>query len=283
MNNNNTRKICKKKSKYRLAIYLAAYDPYKDLFDIFIEQFKCCWPDCPYPLIISNMFFEYEGPNTIVIHNGNEKRAVIRKNKALDAVDADYYLGMEEDRILTKKVDTKEIERILDFMDNESIDYYRCNPSTFKKRQQDRFPGYDHIYHIPSSEPYGVCGSTVIMSKKLHDYRRANNLDDGYAWEKEALKKAYYSIQKWVPNYATDDRNLFGIVHCVEKQKWIASSRKKFIQMGYDIRLKDREVQTLPETIYMNVKDLGKRIPIKYRHVIKSFTKKLGFKFVTDY
>lgn len=272
-----------KKRKYRLAIYLAAYDPYKDIFDIFIEQFKRCWPDCPYPLVISNMFFEFKGDNIIVIHNGDEKRASVRKNKALDAVDADYYLGMEEDRIFTKKVDTKEIERILDFMDKESIDYYRCNSSVFKKRQRDQFLGYEHIYHIPSSEPYGVCGSTVIMSKKLHDYRRANNLDDGYEWEKHALENAFNSTQKWVPNSATDDRNLFGIVHCVEKQKWISSSRKKFIQMGYSIRSEDRKVQTLSETIYMNVKDLGKRIPIKYRHVIKSLAKKFGFKFVTDY
>lgn len=283
MNDDNTRNTCEKKSKYRLAIYLAAYDPYKDLFDIFIEQFKRCWPDCPYPLIISNMFFEYEGDNIIVIHNGDEKRAVIRKNRALDAVDADYYLGMEEDRIFTKKVDTKEIERILDFMDKESIDYYRCNSSVFKKKPRDQFPGYDHIYHIQSSEPYGVCGSTVIMSKKLHDYRRANNLDDGYAWEKKALENAFHSTEKWVPNYATDDRNLFGIVHCVEKQKWIASSRKVFIRMGYDIRLENRKIQTSSEAIYMYIKDLGKRVPIRYRHAIKAFAKKIGFKFVTDY
>ena len=271
------------KEHYRLAIYLAAYDPYKDLFDIFIEQFHKCWPDCPYPLVISNMYFDYEWENTIVIHNGDEKRSVIRRNRALDAVDADYYLGMEEDRIFTKKVNTEEIERILDFMDSESIDYYRCNTSIFKKKKKDRFVGYDHIFHIPAKEPYGICGSTVIMSKKLHDYRRANKLDDGYVWERDALEKAFCATQKWVDGAATDDRNLFGIVHCVEKQKWIASSRREFVKMGYDIQSDVRKVQTFPETLYMHLKDLGKRVPIQYRHTIKAIAKKLGFKFVTDY
>lgn len=271
------------KKHYRLAIYLAAYDPYKDLFDIFIDQFHKCWPDCPYPLIISNMNFEYEWENTIVIHNGDEKDPVIRKNRAIEFVDADYYLGMEEDRIFTKKVNTKDIEQILDFMDDEGIGYYRCNSSIFKKRKKDKFAGYDHIYHIPSKEPYGICGSTVIMSKEMHLYRKHNKLDNGYVWERRALENAYHSNEKWVENAATDDRNLFGIVHCVEKQKWIASARNIFIKMGYEIKSEDRQVQSIRETIYMNLKLFSKRIPIRYRYTIKKIAKKIGFKFVTDF
>lgn len=268
---------------YRLAIYLAAYDPYKDIFDIFIEQFKRYWPDCPYPLIISNMYFDYQGDNIIVINNGDVKDATTRKNRALEAIDADYYLGMEEDRIFCGKIDTNEVEKILDFMDKESIEYYRCNASVFKKKAKDKFKGYEHIYHIPAKEPYGICGSTVIMSKKMHDYRRAHQLDNGYAWEKYNLEKAFYSKDRWVENAATDDRNLFHIVHCVEKQKWIAKSRKIIQREGYVINDEDRKVHTLTETFYMNLKDLGKRVPIGYRFYIKRVLKKLGFKFVTDY
>ena len=270
--------------KYRLAIYLAAYDPYKDLFDLFIEQFRKCWPDCPYPLIISNMFFEYEGDEkTIVIHCGDVKDPVIRKNIALEAVDAEYFLGMEEDRIFSGKIDTDEVEKILDFMDKESIDYYRCNTSVFKKKKEDKYEGYEHAYHIPAKEPYGVCGATVIMRKSLHDFRRKTGLDNGYAWEKYHLKRAYETSEKWIEGYATDDRNVFNIVHCVSKQKWIASARRHFLKEGYVIDKSVREVQNLWETIVFVFKDLGKRVPIKYRYNIKQFAKKLGFKFVTEY
>lgn len=273
-----------KKKHYRLVIYLAAYDPYKDIFDIFISQFKKNWPDCPYPLVISNMYFEYkdDNENIIVIHNGDEKSPVVRKNRVIQEFDADYYLGMEEDRIICGKVDTCEIEKILDFMDKESIEYYRCNSSIFKKKKKDKFDDYEHKYHIPAKEPYGICGSTVIMSKKLHEYRRKNNLDNGYYWENYNLEKAYYAKTKWVKGAATDDRNLFHIVHCIEKQKWIAKAKKRIQKEGYEIDT-SREVQGMGETIYANLKDCGKRIPIKYRHGIKQIAKKLGFEFVTDY
>ena len=272
------------KEHYRLAIYLAAYDPYKDIFDIFIDQFRKNWPDCPYPLIISNMFFEYEGDEkTIVIHCGDVKEGRLRKKRALEAVDADYFLGMEEDRIITDKVDTAEVEKILDFMDAESIDYYRCNASVFKKKEKDRYEGYEHAYHILAKEPYGICGSTVIMSKKLHEYREKNGLDNGYAWEGYQLKQAYTATGKWVDGYATDDRNVFHIIHCVEKQKWIVKARRYFLKQGYIIDKDVREVQTISETILANIKELGKRIPIKYRYGIKKIAKKLGFKFVTEY
>lgn len=271
------------KKHYRLAIYLAAYDPYKDLFDIFIEQFKKYWPDCPYPLIISNMYFDYDGGNNIiVIHNGDEKDATVRKNKAIEAVDADYYLGMEEDRIFCGKVSTEEVEKILDFMDKENVYYYRCNASIFKKKKQDKYEGYDHYYHIPANEPYGICGSTVIWSKKLLDYRKKHNLENGYVWEAHTLRQASLATEKWVTNSATDDRNLFSIVHCIEKQKWIRKSKKLIQTEGYVIDNK-RVTQNLKDTIYMNIKDICKYMPIKYRKVVKSIAKKFGFKFVTDY
>lgn len=269
------------KKHYRLAIFLAAYDPYKDIFDIFIEQFKKCWPDCPYPLVIANMFFEYKADNVIVIHCGNEKNQEVRKQRALEAVDADYYLGMEEDRIFSDKIDTQEIEKILDFMDKENIEFYRCNASVFKKKKSDQYPGYTHAFHIPAKEPYGVCGSTVIMSKKLHEQRKKEGLENGYVWEKYQLKRAYYDTRKWVDGYATDDRNVFHIVHCVEKQKWITKSRRIFMKMGYDVG--SRDVQNVRESLLFNIKGACKRIPIKYRYRIKKIVKKFGIKCVTDY
>lgn len=271
------------KKHYRLAIYLAAYDPYKDLFDIFISQFNKCWPDCPYPLIISNMYFDFERKNTIVIHNGNVSDPVIRKNRALDYIDADYYLGMEEDRIFDGKIETQEIEKILDFMDKESIDYYRCNASIFPKKKKNAYLGYKHAFHIPMNEPYGVCGSTVIMSKRLHAYRRKQGLDNGYKWEAFWLKKAGTSSSKWIPRFATDDRNLFHIVHCVEKQKWIASSRRRFIKKGYKINPDIREVQGIKDTLLLLIKQSAKLLPAKSRVFIKKIATKIGFKFVSEY
>ena len=266
---------------YRMAIYLAAYDPYKDVFDIFIEQFKKNWPDCPYPLVIANMYFQYEGENIIVINCGDEKDPIARKQKALEAVDADYYLGFEEDRIIMDKVNTAEVEKILDFMDKEQIPYFRCNPSFFRKKAENRFPGYEHYYHIVANEPYGVCGSTVIWKKEFIKKREEMGLASGYRWEAYQNERAATTTEKWVENYATDDRNIFHIIHCVEKQKWIASSKKRLEKEGYVIT--GREVQSIKETIISGIKDTFKRVPGKTRHRVKETMKKIGFHFETDY
>lgn len=266
-----------------MAIILGAYDPYKDVFDIFIEQFKKNWPDCPYPLVISNMYFKYEGDNVILINCGEEKDASVRYRKAYELIDADYYLGFEEDRIIMDKVDTAEVEKVLDFMDKEQIPFFRCNASSRKKREVDRFKGYDHYYHIPAKEPYGVCGSTAIKSKKMVKYLTEKYQNNGYKWEAAQNKRAALTKKKWAYNYATYDKNLFHILHCVEKQKWIRSSKKELIKNGFTSYLNKRETQSIKEAILMNIKELFIRIPGKTRYYIKKLLTKLGLKFVTEY
>lgn len=268
---------------HRLALILAAYDPYKDIFDIFIKQFEKYWTNRPYPLVIANMYFDYDGNNTHVIHCGDMKTPYFRKRIAIDSVDADYCLVLEEDRIFMDFVDTDEVEKILDFMDKHNIDYFRCQTSEFKKKKKNRIKNYEHFYRIPMKEPYGVCGSMVIWRKSYLEGLREENLDNGYEWERYWLKQSYSSKEELVDsNFATDDRNVFNILHCIEKQKWIYDARKKLIKEGYEIN-NDRPVMGLKERFFFKLKNFSKRLPISFRHSIKQFLKKLGFKFVTDY
>lgn len=268
---------------YRMVIVLAAFDPYKDIFDIFIEQFKKNWPDCPYPLIISNMYFKCDLENVYVINCGDVKDPALRLKMAIDMFDADYYLGFEEDRIIMRPVNTKEVERILEFMDSENILYYRCNSSVYRKKKSDQYNGYEHCFHIPANEPYGVCGSTVIWSNRMMHILGDEFDYNGYKWESYQNERAATSHDKWLDYFATDNRNLFHILHCIEKQKWIAKSRRLLIKQGYDIPRRGREIQSFGETLMAYLKYCFKLIPGKTRFYIKKLLKKVGFDFVTDY
>lgn len=268
----------------RLIICLAAYDPYKDIFDVFIELFKKNWPDCPYKLIIANMNFSYESDNEniIVMNCGKIKESYIRQRMVREQFDADYYIFMEEDRMITDRVNNQDIEEILDFMDEEKLNYFRCNSSIFRKKKKNAYVGYNHFYHIPSKEPYGICGSTVIWRNEYMKELEKIGHDNGYVFENEQLKNAYYASEKWVKKAATDDRNLFNILHCIDKQRWIPSAKKKLQKMGFDIG-KDREELTLFLNIYVNIRNCGKLVPIKFRYWLKKILKLLGFNFVTEY
>ena len=202
---------------YRMIIFLVVYGPYKDIYEIFLKQFRKNWPDCPYPLIIGNQYYPINEDNILTLDFDETLNGPQRLNKIINLIDADYYLGFEVDRLIMDKVDSSEVEKILDFMDSNNIKYFRCNASVIKKREKDKYTGYDHYYHIPAKEPYGVPGSTVIWSKQLRKEMIEKKLDSGYIWEAYQNKRAALSKEEWLENYATDDRNLFSILHCIEK------------------------------------------------------------------
>lgn len=270
---------------YRLSIVLPAYDPYKDAFDIFMNLFEKNWPDCPYPVVVANMFFQYEStlPNFHLINCGDEKRYRVRRNKAIDFKKAKYYLIMEEDRMFTGKIDTREIEKILDFMDANDIDYYRMNPSFFRKKKKDRFEGYEHFYHIPSKEPYGRSGATSIYRIDLIEKNSAKYAD-AYFEENGYLEDSFNATEKYLANAATDDRNILSILHCIDKSQWIPEAKRELERMGYD--LSNTTLKTIPagKNFIQNCKyTVGKRVPIKGRFYVKKILGKFGMKFSTKY
>ena len=270
---------------YRLSIILPAYDPYKDAFDIFMDLFEKNWPDCPYPVVVTNMFFQYESalPNFYLKNCGDEKRYRVRRNEAINFKKAKYYLIMEEDRMFTGKIDTCEIEKILDFMDANDIEYYRMNPSFFKKKKKDKFEGYEHFYHIPSKEPYGRSGATSIYRIDLIEKNSAKDAD-AYFEENGYLEDSFNATEKYLANAATDDRNILSILHCIDKSQWIPEAKRKLEKMGYD--LSNTTLKTIPagKNFIQNCKyTVGKRVPIKCRFYVKKFLSNFGMKFSTKY
>ena len=269
----------------RFSIILPAYDPYKDAFDIFMDLFEKNWPDCPYPVVVTNMFFQYESslPNFHLKNCGDEKRYRVRRTEAINMVKAKYYLIMEEDRMFTGKIDTREIEKILDFMDENDIEYYRMNPSFFKKKKKAKFEGYEHFYHIPAKEPYGRSGATSIYRIDLIE-RNSKKYADAYCEENGYLEDSFNATEKYLAKAATDDRNILHILHCIDKSQWIPAAKRELEKMGYD--LSDTTLKTLSKkrNIVQKCKYvIGNRVPIKFRYYIKKFLSKFGMKFSTKY
>lgn len=267
---------------YRMAIFLIVYGPYQDVHDIFLSQFRKNWPDCPYPLVIGNQYYELNDENILTLKFEDGVGGSDRLNKILDTIEADYYLGFEADRVIMDRVETSEVEKILDFIEANNIQYFRCHASRNKKKKADIYEGYLHFFHIRANEPYGVPGSSAIWSKELRSYLRANKIN-GYQWEALQNERAATTHDRWIDGYATDDRNVFHILHCVEKKKWIRSAKRNLLKDGIDIMESTRDTQTLLETVMAHTKELFMRIPGKTRFRIKKLLKIIGFKFSTDY
>lgn len=269
----------------RLALLLPAYDPYKDAFDIYMDLFMKNWPDCPYPFIVTNMNFQCDYPlkGFRLINCGDEKRYKVRLRKGLDAINAKYYLILEEDRMFTQKIDTCDIEEILNFMDEYDVKYYRMNPSFFKKKKRDRYGEKAHHYHVLAKEPYGRSGATSIWRA---DYIREFQeiYEDEYAAENTYLKESLCMSERYVKDCATDDRNVLHVLHCIEKSKWVKSSQKRLEKMGYDFSSTILATQSLKQYYIYEMKSfIGKCIPMRLRYRVKKILRKFGMKFSTDY
>lgn len=273
--------MVEKGKHYKMIIFLIVYGPYKDIFDIFIEQFKKYWHDCPYPLIIGNEYYPIDEEDIKTIYFEDNVGGSQRLNKILEDYDADYFLGFEADRVIMDTVNTSEIEKILDFMEDNNIQYYRCHSSANRKRISDRYPGYDHYYHIRANEPYGVPGSSAIWSRQLRKELCDKNIN-GYAWEAYQNERAAKAKDLWIDGYATDDRNVFHILHCIEKQKWIRKAKHALEKAGFVIS-SSRLSQSFSESLISSIKDIFGFIPGKSRFRIKKVLKKIGFHFSTDY
>lgn len=270
---------------YRFAIILPAYDPYKDAFDIFMDLFEKNWSDCPYPFVVANMFFQHESKlkHFYLKNCGDEKSYRVRRNEAMHLIKAKYYLIMEEDRMFTDKIDTNEIEKILDFMDENDIDYYRLNPSFFKKKKKDKFDGSEHCYHILAQEPYGRSGATSIYRVDLIE-KNSNKYADAYMEENGYLEDSYKAKERYLEKAATDDRNVLHILHCIDKSQWIPSAKRKLGKLGYDLSHSTLKTIPLHKAIIQDIKyTFGKCVPIKLRVYIKKVLTKMGMRFSTKY
>ena len=262
---------------------MVVYGPYQDMYDIFLKQFRKNWPNCPYPLVIGNQYYPINDDRIITLDFDENVTGTERIKHIINMTDADYYLGFEVDRVVMESVNSKVVEDILDFMDAQDIQYFRCNASINKKKSKDVYQNYPHFYHIPANEPYGVPGSTVIWRKDLRVSRFGTELENGYTWEAYHNNRAALSTEKWVDHFATADSNVFHILHCIEKKKWIRKSKNVLEKAGFDFSDNNRDTQTIGETITAGIKEKFKHIPGKTRYRIKKVLKKFGMKFSTDY
>lgn len=109
-----------------VAIIVSSCDFFKDCWKPFIFSIQKYWADCPYPIYIVSNNDEIEAPSGIsFIKVGEDKKFASNLRAALNQIDADYVIYLQEDYWLNKKVVNAAIARHLDYCTNNHIDYLR--------------------------------------------------------------------------------------------------------------------------------------------------------------
>lgn len=258
--------------KERLTIFIDSFDGYSDLWNIYFKIFNHYWSDCKYRevLVTNNLIPNYK--NVDIINIGNETNWIDRTLKALEKIDTKYVLFSLEDYFLGKKVINKDIDNILDFMDNEKINIYKLYPwpSTSHKFKKNS----SYLGGYTKNDAYAINGALGIFrteylielikncegAKSSFDFEyyyvnNENNVNDAIDFSKICY----------------DKRDLLGYHNGVIRGKWLRKTIKFYKKEGIDIDFSHREVMSLSQTLWYEIRSKNPKI---IRKILRKIFKK---------
>lgn len=234
-------------NKSDLTLLLVSYDGYGDMWPAFFECKERFWPDCPYPLVLSNNEKAFEARNVRVINCGKEAQWSTRTRIALESIESKYVLFLLEDLFISDRVKTSDLQNAIALMEENNLDYYKI--MTFSKICTKNYKGMGYLHEIPASWPYGISLQAAIWNREyflnlvgggdynpwVFEVRRLN--DEKKAEDPNALVGVF------------DDRNIMNICHMVVQGKYLPKAVKFMQNKGVHVDLDSRSVMTWKENV----------------------------------
>lgn len=160
-----------------VAVLVLSFDGNSDMWDPFFRLFFRYWPDCQYKVYLTVNEKNFVHERVEVISTGRPVSWSDELLTAIDKVQEDYVLVFLEDYFLYQKVNSSEIEHLLNVMMEKDADFFRLG--TFPARYRELWP---------ASPLKGSPG----LNKVDPTARYLVNLQCGI-WKKEVLKKLLVS------------------------------------------------------------------------------------------
>ena len=265
--------------KKRMCIYVSSPKSYKDVFDVFYTCKNKFWVDSRYRLILStNYEANYDGVYIINSHNTSDTW-VERSIYALPEIEEKYIMLLCDDLLISKSIDSRYIEHILNFMDKNEIRFCRLKPLNSGKK----IKGYNYLSWMKMNTPYGINLQRGIYRK---DYL-ISLLGDGVksAWDIEAelLKAAQDSSSNYFSDVITCNKDIFPVIHAVDKGKWLPKALC-FLKHEHIVVNSSREKMSRIRALSQEIKSCCSNIiSPSFRKRIKRLLTKFGLKFTTEY
>lgn len=191
------------------SILINTTDSFEDCWMPFFTLFKKFWPDYTGKIFLNteNKEFTFPGLNIISIKNSNNnlyKRITWSECllRALDSIDTDVVLYMQEDYFLKDFVKNDLVEKYAKMIqDNAEID---CIHLTDQGSPGDKISEYENLYTIPKKHQDRICCQAALWRKEvLKQYPRTYETAWNFEWwgSKRAaiLNHNFYVVdKKWV-------------------------------------------------------------------------------------
>ena len=262
----------------RMCIYVSSPQSYKDVLDVFMDCKRKNWSNCPYPLVVStNWNLEY--PDAVIINSGNLNDSWVERSlDALKTLDYEYVMMLCDDIFITEEFDNRIIEEILDYMDFNKINYCRMRPLHSKKPIGE----LPYMSYVNQNTPYGINLQCGIFRREF----LINLIGDGTksAWDIEGmlLERAAKADDTPFSDVIACNRNVFSVVHGIEKGKWYPSALKQLSKNEIKVVSNRAKISAMEEYKKNIISFVVERLSPSTRTKIKHLAQKLGCRFVNQ-
>lgn len=265
--------------KKRMCIYVSSPKSYKDVFDVFYACKNKFWTDSRYRFVLStNYKANYEGVYIINSQNMSDTW-VERSIYALPEIDEKYIMLLCDDLLISKKIDSRYIEHILNYMDKNDIRFCRLKPLNGGKR----IKGHNYLSYVKMNTPYGINLQRGIYRKDYLISLLGDGLKSAWDIEAELLKEAQGSSSDYFSDVIACNKNIFPVIHAVDKGKWLPKALT-FLKHEHIVVSSSREKMSRIRALSQDVKGYYSSIlSPSFRKRIKKLLTKIGLKFTTEY
>lgn len=260
--------------KEKLTLVINSCNKFSDLWQTHIGLLNENWSDRRIEtLLVTECDTSSRFDGVRIISAGEGKEYPQRMARALLDIKTEYILITLDDYFPIHKIENSRIERLIEIMDVEKLDYIRLFPDPNSHKP---FKNYKKMYEIPLDVNYAV------------------NLYQGI-WRKDFVEKTLrdsQTIWKYEVSLTPIARELgakcvlskggeFEILDVIRKGKLLHKADRWLRK--HNIALPEREVISYKEELRIKVFSIGKKIlPKRFAVAVKNKLRKKGFTFFSD-
>lgn len=192
---------------------------YIDICGNFVKVLNRSWPDCSYNLIMSVTGEDKKVEGVENLYNGSNASLIDCIVNASDKYNCDYYMIFLGDAFMCGKVDSQNVEKLLDDMRDNEIDFCCLYPE--KTRMKVKKVG-EQARYIHIKDRYCHCFGYILCNKKyINEMFISAGISTDLEYELWYLNKSMESKTDYY--YAHDavvTSNIFNIRCGIKKGKW---------------------------------------------------------------
>lgn len=230
-------------------------DEYLDILNVFFIFLSKNWPTRTNKIFVVTQEETIDCPENVeFVKCGKNLNSIQRTKQAIKLIDDDYFLIINCDDFICSPIDDDLIQKIVDHMKNNKVDYIRIweTPNKEHKKYPTQFD--KKIFYCNKKARHSKSLMANFWSKKEYLSVFNDDKSDGWTVESNWLKEVFDSKDGYFENYCYYEKNPFHILHAVSKGKWIRKAYRKIIRSGIDKKLlSKREKLPIKTTLKMNI------------------------------